>query len=250
MLLPALNRLLVQGMKIIELDGFKRVQEHMAAVAKQHPEWFPLGFNGIHAVSNPELFAGFDPRKGEFYLSTADELVPGFNPAKELQAAVDKIARGEALTFNNEYAVETLWHEIVHGITGVVAARIAIGKEPFEEGIVQLAARHSYSRLLEALGGSAVHQQEIIDHGFAYQKVTTNLLRLFKLAGKDAGILLDYLSGSNWKTDLIKSLADGSLLSSAKIRYLLSKSEELDEVDFRAKLDVQVRNARSSKGAP
>jgi hypothetical protein len=70
-------------MKVIELEGFAEVQKTLAKLAANKPEWFPLGWGGIHAVSNPELFAAFDQRRGVFYVSVADALMPGFSPAEE-----------------------------------------------------------------------------------------------------------------------------------------------------------------------
>jgi len=40
-------------MKIIELDGFIQVQTTLEGLAARNPDWFPHGFNSIHAVSNP-----------------------------------------------------------------------------------------------------------------------------------------------------------------------------------------------------
>lgn len=244
-LFSALSDKLSQEMKIITLEGFDVVQSTMQKIASDKPEWFPSGFNGIHAVSNPEMFAGFDVEKSIYYLSVSDEMINGYRPAYEVMEALKKIKDKIPMTFNNEYGIEILWHEIVHGITGISVSRIALGIEPVEEGMVQLAARHSYHKLTEALGGSITHQQAIIKSGLAYPAVTANLLRLFNTAGIDNKLLLDRLSGSQWKSDLIKILAEGLGISSAKVKYLLSRSQELQSSDFMAKIDVQLRNARN-----
>jgi hypothetical protein len=129
-LLSALNTKIAADMKIMTLPGFAVVQEKLADIASKNPEWFPLGYSGIHAVSNPELFAGFDPKTGTFYMSAADEMISGFSPANELAATFEKVKNGQPLTFNNEYSVETLWHEIVHGITGTAPKRYPMNTEP------------------------------------------------------------------------------------------------------------------------
>ena len=149
-------------MKIISLPNFNIVQNKLAELADKNQGWFPKGFNGIHAVSNPELFAALDIQKGLFYISSADYLVSGFSPANDLISAMQKIQSGSELTFNNEYAVETLWHEITHGITGIAPKRYPINIEPLQEGIVQMIARHSYQLLLIALGTSRLFNKKLL----------------------------------------------------------------------------------------
>jgi len=248
----ALNQRLAQDMKIVDLDGFAAVQAKMADIAKQRPEWFPLGFNGIHAVGNAELFAGFDRQMGLFYLSVADELVSGFSPAKELQGALNKIAISEPLTFNNEYAVECLWHEMVHGITGIAPDRYPINGEPIAEGVVQWLARHSYPALMEALGGKAAHYNAVIKGGLAYPQVTSNLIALLDKAALDHGQLSNEIlkEAGDWKVFLSAVLAEKMAIKPKDINALLNYAERLSGHDFAAKLTVKLTNARRSKDAP
>jgi hypothetical protein len=225
-LLSALNSKIADDMKIITLPAFHTVQNKLTVLADNKPEWFPKGFNGINAVSNPELFAGFNPKTGEFYISASDDLVNGFKPAHELIAAMQKIQSGEQLTFNNEYAIETLWHEIMHGFTGIAPNRYPLNTEPFMEGVVQLLARYSYHLLVNALGGTANHQDKIIADGLSYQTVTKNLLFMIEKAGIQGvdftGIVV---SGGSWESRLKTLLTDRLSISKDKVNYLFNLAE-------------------------
>jgi len=249
MLLSALNSKITETMKIISLPNFNVVQNKLAELADKNQEWFPKGFNGIHAVSNPELFAALDIQKGMFYISSADDLVSGFSPANDLISAMRKIQSGSELTFNNEYAVETLWHEITHGITGIAPKRYPINIEPLQEGVVQIIARHSYQKLLIALGAKPIFQQEIIASGLAYSNVTSNLLYLFNLSGINPLEIPDIVKNGDTDNQLKELVSERLSISINKAGYLLNQAESKMPSDFKAKIDVQIRNAPRNKGA-
>ncbi len=237
-------------MKIITLAGFQTVQSAMEVIANDKPEWFPLGYNGIHAVSNCELFAGFDPKTGAFYMSAANEMISGFSPANELVSTFENIKNRIPLTFNNEYSVETLWHEMVHGITGIAPNRYPMNKEPLQEGIVQIIARHGYQQLLMLIGAAPIFQQKIIVSGLAYPNVTGNLLHLFERSRINAiDDVFNRVQHSNVESLLKALIAERLSISSNKAGYLLNQAESKLSDDFKAKIDVQIRNAQRNKGA-
>lgn len=241
----ALNLHLNQDMKIINPQGFENVQQTLEQLASRQPDWFPLGFNGIHAVSNPELFAGFNPASALFYLSTADELIPGFKPANELQDALRKIKAGEKLSFNNEYAVETLWHEILHGRTGITAARIELGKESLEEGLIQAVSRISYPELLQALGYQSMHQEAVITDGYAYQRTARNIAALIESAAIDKQTVVDlFLTHKTaWKEPFSEVLSVGLAIKKDRMGTLYGHAVGKPLEDFKEKIAVLIRNA-------
>ena len=249
MLLSVLNSKITETMKIITLPNFDIVKNKLAELADKNQKWFPNGFNGIHAVSNPDMFAGFDTQSRIIYVSSADELVSGFSPANDLILAMQKIQDGSKLTFNNEYAVETLWHEIMHGITGIELKRYPMNIEPLQEGIVQIIARHSYHELLTELGAKPIFQQEIIASGLAYPNVTSNLLYLFNLSGINALEILDIVKNGGTDNQLKELISERLSISSNKSGYLLNQAESKFPADFKAKIDVQIRNAQRNTGA-
>lgn len=127
----------------------------------------------------------------------------GFCPADDLKKAWNKIARGEKLTFNEEYAVESLWHETVHnrqtptdaGGKGTISRRMM-------EIVTQWTARRTYPQFLAALGGQAQHQGAIKTGGYGYGTYIKNFDRLREALGiPDDADMLAYFEDVISKTD-------------------------------------------------
>lgn len=232
----------VPSMKIIELEGFAAVQKVMSELAVKKPEWFPDGFNGIHAVANSEFFAAYYEKA--FYFSTTDELLKGFKPASNLVDAIEKISAKSSLAFNEEYALETLWHEMMHVRTGITTPRLVMGEEPLNEGMVQLAARHTYQALMVELGGTTNHQVEILQKGYSYPIVTTNLLELINQAGISGAeveaIILSY--GNDYLEPLKALLMQG--LKTKRVGTLLNMANTASLEQLQQKIMVQQRHSK------
>lgn len=228
-------------MKIITLEQFAPVQKAVAEIAEKNPHWFPQGFNGIHAVERADMFAGYFD--GNFYFSVADKFVSGYKPAIDLANAISKSETKTALTFNEEYALETLWHEITHAMTGVFAERLALGVEPLNEGIVQLSARHNYHKLTTVLGINATHQEKIISSGLAYPIVTANLVELINQAGVSGeqveSLLLEH--GNDYLEPFKELLANG--LNTKRVGTLLNAALTATIENLKQKIATQQRNA-------
>ena len=245
-LFSALTESINREMKIIDIVGWAEVAKAMDKLAKRNAEWFPQGFNGIHAVSNPEFFAA--TREGAFYFSNADELVSGFKPASLLVQAMEKAKAGEMLSFHEEYAVETLWHEIMHNLTSIRAVKIKLGKESLEEGLIQMASRYSYPSLLNEMGGTENNRSRIIENGYAYPRTARNLVEMSRLSGIDsetiAKVLIDY--GQQWRPVLTEKFSEGLNIKQERIQTLYGHAVEKPLQDFIEKIRVLARNAPRS----
>ena len=234
----------------VTFEGHAEMDRTLRRLANDQPHWFPAGYQGVSVVDGGEtLFAAVED--GQFYLSNSDALVPGYRPAEALRSALQKIKMGQSLSFHEEYAVETLWHEMVHERTGIRAARRVVGQEPLEEGVIQLAARSTYPRLLAVLGGgNPAHQAAILERGWAYPQVTRNLVEMTRRAGI-AGEQIEQIlvqQGQQWLEPLIGLLSVG--LNTKRAGSLLRYANIKPLADFREKLDVQIRNAPlRSKGS-
>lgn len=95
-----------------------------------------------------------------------------FNPLHEVKEAMKSIAAQIPLSFNQEYAIESLWHEIRHA--GAIGWK-DIRKRTEDltaamECINQFCARRSYGKFLRAIGGSVSHKKEIIKSGYGYSR--------------------------------------------------------------------------------
>lgn len=111
----------------------------------------------------------------------------GFNPAKELRAAFGAIKRGEKLTFNQEYSIESLWHEILHGKTKSPLYSLSPTGLRTMETVNQFCARHTYDGFLARLGGKAAHKEKILSDGYGYGSYINDFratLKKYKISEK------------------------------------------------------------------
>lgn len=105
-----------------------------------------------------------------------------FNPFKELKGAFKAISTGVDMTFKQEYAIESLWHEMRH--SSAVGWKNLRNKTPLKrdsmETINQFCARHSYKGFVQSLGGKAVNTERIIEQGYGYGRFVSNFQSLLK----------------------------------------------------------------------
>ncbi|SJM89965.1 phage minor head protein [Crenothrix polyspora] len=172
-LLSAFDRKIVHDdMKILNTESFIPVQKIMNELAGKNPDWFPDGFSGIFTVERADLFMAY--HKGAFYVSNADKLVSGFNPMIDLTKAFEKAKTGDKLTFNEEYAVETLWHEIMHSRAQHSVFPKRANSLLIIEGIHQWLSRRTYTDFMQNIGIASQYQKEIMLSGHAYYDAVYN----------------------------------------------------------------------------
>jgi len=137
------------------------LQGLLNVLAETHRDWFPAGFGRLEVTGETHYFAKI---KGDvLHLSDAESLVPGFRPASDLRQALAAIQQQTPLTFNQEYDVELLWHEALH----FQAEKIEQGGL-LVETLTQFMARHTYPKLLKAIGADPLHARAIVEKGYGY----------------------------------------------------------------------------------
>uniref|UniRef100_UPI0012EC4601 hypothetical protein n=1 Tax=Desulfovibrio cuneatus TaxID=159728 RepID=UPI0012EC4601 len=108
---------------------------------------------------------------GRIMLSTHFHQTPkgGFNAAAELRNGWNALASGKQLTFKQEYAFESLWHEILHNrqVLGRNMKKFSVPHVVMET-INQWTSRRTYHELLRSLGATPSHQADILKNGLAY----------------------------------------------------------------------------------
>lgn len=114
-----------------------------------------------------------------------------FNPLHEVKGAMKAITEKTALTFNQEYALESVWHEFRHA--AAVGWKDNRLKTPLltnsMEVINQFCARLSYPSFIRGLGGKASHAKKIMEKGYGYGRRVSNfctLLKQMKVSQKSA----------------------------------------------------------------
>ncbi len=101
------------------------------------------------------------------------------SPFDNLKNAFLKIHNGNLLGFEEEYALESFYHEINH-----TKAKKWVNLNPHGQGdykrtametINQFVSRHQYTEFVRRLGGTATHQDEILGNGSGYARWVGNL---------------------------------------------------------------------------
>lgn len=201
--------------------------------------------NGIKRViteNGRSYFMATDSR-GTLWLNskTFSTSCDGFNALRDLKTAWNKLAKGEELTFNEEYAFESLWHELTHNRQK--PGDLGRGETPQRrvmEIFTQWTARRTYPRLLESLGGKAAHQKEILKKGYGYGRRIQNFDRLLDvLKIKDEDLLpemlrlMDTVSTADYDDELKELLAT---LSGKEFMNIARALDKVDAFDFEEQL--------------
>lgn len=175
----------------------EEVKNTITNFAKNNPALFNSGLKEV--LINRDKIANFFMANSRVYTSTRGYDMKGntiiitdrdfnlttdeiFNPLEEVKGALKAIATDVDMTFNQEYALESLWHEIRHA--GAVGwgdiSNITKLRKDIMETINQFCARHSYGYFVKSLGGKANHIYDIIKGGYGYSDKIANFQHLLK----------------------------------------------------------------------
>ncbi|MDR2473193.1 MAG: hypothetical protein LBD53_06450 [Tannerella sp.] len=153
---------------------------------KAYPSDINGKFGSIDVKNNAKwMMRCVSNKKHHHYIEISDHnfsITKGlkFNPSNELLNAIQMIRNGKTLTFREEYAIEGLWHEILHAKSSDTGKKLTVSQNNSMEAINQFVARKSYHTFLSRLGGKAMHQKEVIKNGFGYGNGVKNLIECFK----------------------------------------------------------------------
>lgn len=105
-----------------------------------------------------------------------------FNPLLEVKSAMRAIAENRRFTFNEEYALECLWHEFRHAAAKGWSDYYKKTDELtiVMETVNQFCARRSYGQFVKAIGGKVSHKKEIIENGYGYKRWVGNFEKILK----------------------------------------------------------------------
>jgi SPP1 gp7 family putative phage head morphogenesis protein len=117
----------------------------------------------------------------------------GYNPANHLLEAFNAIKNGQQLSFNQEYAFESLWHEILHAKTNSAHGKLSSIQVKTMETVNQFVARHTYPKLIEAFGGKATNQQQILNDGYGYKSWVKDFRQDLKNKNIDEAKAVEFL---------------------------------------------------------
>ena len=204
------NDIKLNPIKTVELDfknheniTDKEVEDVLVNLSRNNPHLFRGGLSGVEITSDESTLAfmssgrHFDAN-GNYLIAKGNVLritnrdIPiigkdgeFFNPYKELKTALRIIKENGRLSFNQEYALETLWHELLHTSARgwVNQNNIGLFEVKAMETINEFCARVSYPILVQGLGGIAVHRKKIMQRGYGYGFSVSNFNALLKYMG-------------------------------------------------------------------
>lgn len=183
----------------------KNVDEIMKEYASRFPENFANGLEQIkfskakgylmqHSVY--KTTSGVAVSKSTLSISTHTFKINNieFNAAKELADGLLNIKKGIDLTFNQEYAFESLWHEILHAKTRSKHYKLGESRTEIMETINQFVARHTYPDFIKSFGGKAIHQGDVLKNGYGYNTFVQSFRSEIEALGIEEKEVVRYLS--------------------------------------------------------
>lgn len=158
----------------------KHIEDVMTEYARMFPEDYFGGLSLVKIETNNRAFMSnsrYRNRPGNiltiyghtFKFHSGGELVE-FNPAKEVRGAFTALKKGQTLTFNQEYAMEGIWHETLHAKAKGWENRMLRNQITVMqmETANQFVARNTYPDFIARFGGIAAHQDEVLERGYGY----------------------------------------------------------------------------------
>ena len=184
------------------VNTYADVSELMKAYDLENPGVFRNGSFKTIEVVRADYFMATDIR-GTIKLSNKRfSFIGGFQPSVDLKNALKKIGRNEKLSFHEEYAIESLWHEIQHNArTGGRVTRRDRVNYSLMEAVNQLYARNSYDEFLKTLGGVSQYKEKILREGYGYGETVFRfryLLNKFDVDETEVSLLLHKQLDSEW----------------------------------------------------
>lgn len=174
----------------------------------ENPGMFLNGFKGVK-TKRASYFMATDGH-GTIWISSLKSS-SGFNPQSRLISALKKISSNKELEFMEEYAIESLWHEILHNRAKGMQRLVKLSKQQIMmETLNQFVARHTYPEFMAKLGGKAVFADQVLAEGLGYKRLVANfrtLLSELKLNEKAILGRLRYISFNSKWSEIDKDVA-------------------------------------------
>jgi hypothetical protein len=162
----------------------------------------------------------------------------------EFKGALNAIKNGKDLTFKQEYAVESVWHEFLHakakGWSNINNRTDKLINSM--EAANQYCARRSYIPFLESLGGKSTHSADIIAKGFGYKTELDNFNLMIDTMKIDKSKLYNFLNDKVINTryedifdEMTRYISKESGIGKAKINGLI-ENLNMENYQFKHKL--------------
>lgn len=116
-----------------------------------------------------------------------------YNPADALKKAWNNIAAGKPLSFNEEHAIKSVWHETIHNREIPDHPAKGSNAKDLMETVTEWVARRTYPGFLKSLGGQEQHQRQLLTKAYTYSNYLHNFDKLRTALGiADDSRMLDF----------------------------------------------------------
>jgi SPP1 gp7 family putative phage head morphogenesis protein len=190
------------------------------------------GFTTIERTREKSLM--WTDGEGSLQISDSAKNSAKYNAYQELKSAWNKLASGGALSWNEEYSIEALWHEITHNRQkwGDCGDKYTT-KRGVMETVTQWTARRTYPAFLRSLGGSPLHLESIKAGGLGYGLHIKKFDSLLAALGIDESVLLpemqrimDTVKNDVYLDDVANFLSQQSGKKRAAVKQAIAKVTE------------------------
>lgn len=172
-------------LKGIEADSVEGIREVLVKLKNLGLEQvLPHGVRDVKAIRDVNTISDTNQR-GWFGIGAAPvDGLGGKSGLEVMTSALAKARDGVPLEFEEEYGLESLWHEILHNAQqDVIRSSTPPEQIRLMEGLHQVLARQTYPRLLRALGIDPKHLRQVRESGPAYPKSAGGMTALLRAAG-------------------------------------------------------------------
>ena len=200
--------------------------------AHRLPGDLPHGVKFVRAGGPDDDFYMATDGKGGFWFRHVE--YQGFNSQRDLFGALACCATRQPMTPEQEYALESLWHEIWHNRQpGIAALNKLTSAHPvrrFAETLNQAVARLTYPAFVSRLGGQSTQQQWVMEHGYGYAETVQRLWQVIRQCGLEPIKIAGELSAVNMTEDLSRA--------AKQLAKVLAKRSGLNEQAIYAALET------------
>jgi hypothetical protein len=186
---------------------------------------------------------------GTIFVNFAEDSL-GYDAGSLLVSAIAKSSDTEPLTAHEEYAIEGLWHEILHNKSADVSVKPSgLGRAHdtmIIESVNQLVSRWTYAEFMqELLGIPAMHTEWVLTNGYGYNIYVANLRSLLELISYEEPFIkyayAELIKGYPYFTDRISKILS---FNCGKYRGedITTLFEQIDTPEFTKALAVLPRH--------
>lgn len=176
--------------KRVVVNDIKDLQPLLTEYARLYPEHLPYGVKAVLAAEITDDFFMATDGKGVFKFAEVEH--NGFNSRTDLLAGLKAIKDGKSLTQHHEYAIESLWHEILHNRQKGAESLFKLDQRNpirlLSETLNQYVSRLTYHGFIERLGGKSVHRDWVMVNGYGYETLVRNFTGILRVMAVDESI--------------------------------------------------------------